>query len=371
MKILFALLGAFLLYRLQNYLYSRFWMKNLSADISFSGENAVEGQEMSLIESVTNRKWLPLPVIQVKFMTSRNLVFADNENSKISDNYYRNDMLSVMMYQKITRTLTFQCSRRGYYTINQMDVIGSNLFFSLENVITIGLNIHLYVYPKPVEFDRFNVPFQKMLGTVLAKRYINEDPFEFRNIREYQPYDNLKSINWKASAKTGSLKVNVNDYTSSQQVKILLNLELETIWIYEEIQEESIRIAATFASVFIDRGIPVSIFTNAKDIITHSVVEIPAGSEKKHIRTLMEALSRIDTSLGTAAFVTTIQREFMNATENDYIILISAYQKENLQNFLSRQPKTGFTWIIPTNNDVKVTVSDALLPNVIPWEMPE
>lgn len=370
MIILTALLGAFLLYQLQNYLFNRFWMKNLSAEISLSDENAIEGQEVSLIETVTNQKWLPLPIIQVKFMTSKDFAFADNNNSKISDQYYRNDILSLMMFQKITRTLTFKCTHRGYYEINNMDVVCSNMFVSLEKMQRFNLDIHLYVYPRPVEFTRIEVPFHKMLGTVLTKRFINEDPFEFRSIREYQSYDALKSINWKASAKTGSLMVNVNDYTSSQQIKIFLNLELKTMRIYEDIVEESIRIAAAFATVFIEKGIPVSISTNAKDIMTKELINVPAGSGRNHIRACMEALSRIDTSLGLTSFVPTIQHDFINATENEYIILISSYQEEELQDLLLSKPlKDSFSWIIPTNNEVKVKVGNDLSSKVIPWEI--
>jgi Uncharacterized conserved protein (some members contain a von Willebrand factor type A (vWA) domain) len=345
-------------------------MKNLSAEISLSDENAIEGQEVSLIETVTNQKWLPLPIIQVKFMTSKDFAFADNNNSKISDQYYRNDILSLMMFQKITRTLTFKCTHRGYYEINNMDVVCSNMFVSLEKMQRFNLDIHLYVYPRPVEFTRIEVPFHKMLGTVLTKRFINEDPFEFRSIREYQSYDALKSINWKASAKTGSLMVNVNDYTSSQQIKIFLNLELKTMRIYEDIVEESIRIAAAFATVFIEKGIPVSISTNAKDIMTKELINVPAGSGRNHIRACMEALSRIDTSLGLTSFVPTIQHDFINATENEYIILISSYQEEELQDLLLSKPlKDSFSWIIPTNNEVKVKVGNDLSSKVIPWEI--
>ncbi len=370
MIILSALLGVLFLYLLQNYLYNRFWMKNLSVDLGFSEESAVEGEELSLIETVMNRKWLPLPAIMVKFQTSRNLIFTDNENSKITDNYYRKDMMSMMMYQKITRTLMFRCSHRGYYTIKRVDVVCPDMFLSYERVIALDLDIRLYVYPKPVEADRIAAPFQKMLGTVLTRRYINEDPFEFRGIREYQPYDNLKAVNWKASAKTGSLKVNANNDTASQQVKIMLNMELDTIWIYEDIQEESIRLAATLAVMFINQGIPVSVSTNAKDMITHEVPDIPAGSGRNHIRTLMEIFARLDTSLKTDAFVPVLSQELMSATENDYLILISAYQKEDLRKLLlSQQPKLEYVWILPTKQDQKISVSEDLAAHVIFWEI--
>jgi len=371
MVIFIALLSVCALYLLHNYLFNRLWMKNLSAELNFSQENAMEGQDISLHETVTNRKWLPLPIIQVKFMTSKYLIFADNHNSNITDHYYRNDILSLMMFQRITRTLTFNCSHRGYYIINRMDLVCSNIFMTLANFKDFELDIHLYVYPKTFEYVRIEIPFQKMLGTVLTKRFINEDPFEFRTIREYQSYDNLKAINWKASAKTGTLKVNVNDYTSSQQIKIFLNIEYEGMRIHEDIQEESIRIAATFAIAFIEQGIPVSILTNAKDIITHEVLHIPPGSGKNHIRALMETLSRIDTAQGATAFVSTIQQELEQSTKNDYIILISAYQKDDLQCLLmdQQQFKIEYSWIIPTNNEVEIHVCDAIMSKVVPWNM--
>lgn len=371
MKIISAVLGAFLLFLLQNYLYRRFWNIKLSVDLSFSDDNAIEGEELILYETVINKKLLPLPILKVKFMTSKYLSFLDTNNSKVTDNYYRNDLLSIMMYQKLTRSLSFLCTHRGYYTISNMDVVCCDMFVSFEAVASYDLAIHLYVYPKPVESSKFEAPFQKMLGTVLTKRYINEDPFEFRSIREYQSYDNLKAVNWKASAKTGFLKVNVNDYTASQQIKILLNLESETIWKHEDILEESIRIAATFASAFIDQGIPTAIYTNARDIITKEVLHVPAGSGTYHVRTLYETLSRIDTAQVMPAFVPTIQEELIHASENDYIIIISSYQKDDLQMLLSSllPHKTVFSWIIPFNSKVNITAIEELMPYVVPWEL--
>ncbi len=372
MKILSAMLGALLLYLLQNYLYRRYWNKNLSIDLKFSEDNAVEGEELILYETVMNKKLLPLPILKVKFMTSRYLNFLDTNNSSVTDNYYRNDLLSIMMYQKLTRSLTFLCARRGYYIINNADLVCSDMFITFEAVASYDTDTRLYVYPKPLDFNKFQVSFHKMLGAVLTKRFINEDPFEFRGIREYQSYDNLKSVNWKASAKTGSLKVNVNDYTSQQQVKIFLNLESDTIWKHEDLEEESIRIAASLASAFIKEGIPAAIYTNAKDIITHNILNISSGSGFGHVKTINEMLARIDTSQAVPAFVPCVQEEFIHFSDNDYIIIISFYQKEDLQQLLSSftETRTDFSWIIPTNHDVTVNAVEELRPYIIPWELP-
>lgn len=368
MTLLFALFGAYLLYLFQKYLYRHYWNRNLLVHINFSEEYTIEGEELILFETVTNKKFLPLPIMKVKFMTSKYLSFIDTNNSNITDHYYRNDLMSIMMYQKLTRSLTFLCTHRGYYTINHMDVVCSDIFISFEMVSSYDVDLHLYVYPKPVDYKKFQAPFQKMLGTILTKRFINEDPFEFRSIREYQSYDTLKSVNWKASAKTGSLKVNVFDYTSSQQVKIFINLESESIWKHEDLWEESIRIAATFATAFIEQGIPTAIYTNGLDIISNNVVNVPAGSGMNHIKTLNENLARIDTSLKMPAFLQTVQQELINATKNDYIILISSYQKHDLIELLTKLPtNTDYSWIIPINKEVSITVNEDFRDKIIPW----
>ncbi len=371
MKILYACLGIFLLFQLQQALYRRFWDKNLSVTLSFSKDTAVEGDELILYETVTNQKLLPIPILKIKFMTSRYLSFLDTRSTEVTDYYYRNDILSVMMYQKLTRSVSFACSHRGYFTINKIFLICNDIFLTSEHIESCDTGIHLCVYPRPVDYDRMNIPFQKMLGTILTKRCLNEDPFEFRSIREYQTYDTLKTINWKASAKAGSLMVNVYDYTSSQQVKILLNLESETLWKYEALEEESIRLAASFAAAFIEQGISTSLYTNSPNPLTRNLFSVPAGSSKHHIQTINEALSRIDTSQTMPGFIHAVGNEITEATSNDTILIISTYQKEDLQAQLRclAGKKIDFTWIIPYNREIKLHVRDELLPHVLSWEI--
>ena len=71
MSILYAILGAYLVYQLQKQLYKKYWMKHLSVHIKICDDHAIEGEDCSLIETIANQKLLPLPIIKVKFMASR------------------------------------------------------------------------------------------------------------------------------------------------------------------------------------------------------------------------------------------------------------------------------------------------------------
>lgn len=371
MKIVAALIGAMLLYELQRLLYSRFWNKNLTVDLCLSDDKAVEGDQLSLIETITNQKLLPIPVLKIKYMASKFLNFLDARQTEVTDHTYRNDLFSVMMYQKLTRSIPFLCTKRGYYTIDKIILVCNDVLLESELVSSSEIKLQLYVYPKPIEYCHLQIPFQKMFGTILTRRLLYEDPFEFKSIREYQSYDTMKTINWKASAKTGTLMVNVHDHTASQQIKILLNIESDTLRKQDELMEESIRLTAAFATYFIEQGIPTALHTNAPDVINREILNAPAGSGYSHIRTINETLARIDGTQTPPSFVSILGEELELTNPNDYILLISSYQRTDLQRKLNRLSleKIDFTWVVPVNQEIKLTVDGDLLNHIIPWEM--
>ena len=113
-------------------------------------------------------------------------------------------------------------------------------------------------------------------STIKAIRYtalslihiFQADPFELRSIRAYEPFDPYRSINWKATAKTGALKVNVYAPTISRKVALLLDTGSNQIWEDADLIEESIRICGSLACALIDAGIPVSLASCGIDCLT-------------------------------------------------------------------------------------------------------
>lgn len=371
MNVVLAFLCIFCAYLLQRSLYRRFWQRNLAVALTLSSCSAREGERLALFEEISNRKALPLPVLRVKFSAPRSLLFEDQENSQISDQFYRNDILSVMMYQRITRRLDFTCSKRGFYTIGRVDLVGNDIFMSTNLVAVLRQNLQLSVYPRLIVGPEFDVLFRQMFGSVLTRRLINEDPFEFRGIREYQPFDSIKTVNFKASAKTGSLKVNQHACTSSQQVRILLNLEFETIWLYEELREEAIRLASTCACEFLNHGIPVSLYTNGCDLQTAKPVSIPAGSGSGHGVAIDEALARLDTQLRMPPFLPAIAEALKEHAPEETWILISTYQREDFAEAVLAVHGEGVPlfWIAPLHEDMPLAVPYGLEGQVLRWNV--
>ncbi|HJA32160.1 MAG: hypothetical protein DBX58_07715 [Clostridiales bacterium] len=368
MSLIGIILGAFLLFYLQDRLYCRFWDKNLSVSLEFSRKAAVEGEECELCERVENRKLLPLPALKVKFQVSRELQFEDEEGvSSVTDQYYRNDVLSVRPFMRHVRRLRFRCKKRGYYWINGLDVVAGTLFLSGELPRSLESETRLYVYPRLWRSPEFSRLLQRLNGEILSRRHMLEDPFEFRGIREYSPWDTMRDINWKATARTGDLKVNMKNYTAQKAVRIFVNLEDGAVMRHEELLEASIRMAAGAAADFLAQGIRTSVYTNGPDIVTGELVGMEAASASWHMETINRGLARIDLSKRAPSFVRSLKEAALGQNEAAgtlFTVFISSDAQEDFQELLEECVRQGtdFCWICPIMEHGEEKIRKALEP---------
>lgn len=287
---------------LQRAVYRRFWQRNLSVELDFSAQTGREGTTVRLTEVITSRKFLPLPWLSVKFQVSRNLIFPDNPDAAISDDYYREDLFSLGLYQRMSRQLAVRLQKRGYYPIKRIDLISADLLLTCKFVGHTRSQSVLTVTPRLVPREALDIPYRHILGSVLVRNALLPDPFEFRSIREYQSFDTLKTVNWLATARTSQLKVNVNDFTAAREVLILLNVESDNVNYEEQLIEEGIRIAASLAEYLVADNVACGLVSNAVDILTGETPVIPAGQSLSHVRHLQEQLGRLDISQPAADF---------------------------------------------------------------------
>jgi uncharacterized protein (DUF58 family) len=362
-RILGVGLLAFFLYIAQRYLYRRFWLQGLHVELLFSSSAVVEGERGELLEVIENRKRLPLPMLKVKFQTDRNLAFlGDKDHSGTTDQYYRNDVFQIKGREKITRILPFIGKRRGYYKIKEIDMVASDLFLTTEMMTSMETDRYLYVYPRPYEDPSFQNSLRQLQGEVLTRRHIIEDPFEFRGIREYQPTDDMRSVNWKATAKTGELKVNLKNYTALKTIRIFLNLEDYGILKKDDSIEMTIRLAAALAECFLATGMQVSCYGNAKDKISGDTMELPASAGAGQLETIYRALARIDTKQEGYPFAETFRERLMTETKGTMTVLIAPNAYDDTVKLFTDFTESGgdFIWFYPTIDKKEPDISPQL-----------
>ena len=331
-------------------IYEKNWSKGISADIEVSKNYTFPGEELILTETLVNRKWLPLPMVTVKFEIDRSFVFGNEVvNTNVSDHSYKSDVFSLLFYQKIIRRIPLVYSKRGFFTIDNVHVVSTDLMMdkTLATVFDVGRSI--MVYPAEVSSEEVDIPYRRIMGTVLTRQYTYEDPFEFRGIRQYETYDSLKDVNWTASAKTGELKVNVHDYTAAQQVCILLNLENDGIWEYEELKEKSISMACSLACRLTRQGVAAGLLSNGRDIKTGKELVLAAGCDEGHRGSIMNSLARLDLKKKPTDFEKVIKEHIKELGADMIYCMISTSRREPLQRYYAglASEREGSVWLYP------------------------
>ncbi len=325
------LLGALLVGAVWGIYYRCQWAKDVTVRLWFETDAVYAGQETKLYEVIENRKRMPVPVLEVGFHTRKELDFADVENTNVSDYLYKRDVFSVLGRQKITREIPVKCTKRGRYLASDADITTHTLLYRKHYSKAVGTEAEIYVYPKMTDVSEIVTVCEHMLGAVQCARRLYEDPFAFRTIRSYTTDDPMKSINWKASARTGSLMVNTFDSVQSQKAMIFLDVEDTGILKYEDLVEESIALAATVMRRLIRQNIEVGFVFNGRG----SDVFFPENNRKNRIA-FERMLAEYDKEDGAEDFGQLARRLFSDTfvkkpvSEDTLLLFITKNLKEPL-----------------------------------------
>lgn len=330
MRFLIAILVAIIIYNLQHSIYRKTWSNRLTAAVKFEKSECMVGEENTLIETINNAKNLPLPTLHAKFSVDRSLVFDNQENASVTDSYHRNDVFCVLGNQKITRQLTFRAQKRGYFELLSLELVAKDLFMTGFFAENIRNRAHLYVYPEAMRGVEIDTLSMTLLGEIQVRKNLLEDPFIFNGIREYTRGDTMNRVNWKASARTGDLMVNQFNHSSDQYIKILLNLEPNTMNRPEELLEVSIRLASELSGRYLRDNVPVMFASNGIDKVSKQVSTVERGSSIEHHTTINQCLARIEKSAGNDVFMAYLDEAINRGEKNISYVVISSYYRDEL-----------------------------------------
>lgn len=358
------------LYELQYKIYEKYCFKGVELEFEFQDEAIFEGEKTKLKQTFVNRKWLPLWWLRIQYMMSSNISFDDNEESKTTDLERRSEELSLLGYEKLEREISITGNKRGYYKLENMDVMCSDLFVTYKFVKKHFVSGGFYVFPRLLSNFEFNIEFRRLIGDVIVNRHLINDPFERKGIRDYDTYDSIKDINWLASARSNELKVNVYNYTASQEVLIFLSCRKENSWVFDKVIEEGISLAATIYDELSKQGIKVGLITDCIDNDTNKNIKIECGCEQEHNYMFYECLAKIKISESTENNISNyINEEVMKNTKEPLYIVISNSTRNGIKEAIQNAKENDFDvkWIIPKALKTEIILED--FNDVVMWDV--
>lgn len=362
MHYILAIIVAVILYYCQAIYYEKHWSNNLSASISFSRAYANVGDTIQLTEQIKNEKLLPLPVLYVKFTTSKSFLFEEYSNASVSDHYHRNDIFSIMGRQQITRSLQFKTSKRGYYSIEHVNLVVNDLFLKHSYALQLDNHTSLYVYPALLT-NRYALALTSSIIGDLSRKDLYEDPLSFRGIREYISGDSMRSINWKATAKHQELMVNTYYDTQNTEVVLLFNLDTNTMQRDTHLQEYIISVVATLLQHMHTQGIAIKLAINTTDPFSNEVITTDLGTGEEHLHSMLQILARLDLSKALTPFenfFTGKDSLFANKNNNTTYLIVSNYRKKQLLDLYNDKQTKGhkIQFVCPEKSALCVPLSD-------------
>ena len=371
--IFLAVLLSFFIIRM---LYRRAGLKKLEIQVSYSRPRATEGASLFITTVLTNAMWLPLPWVSVKLKMSKHLNFADMENAQVTDFFYRNDLYNILMRQRITRRLGFVCEKRGYYPISTVDITAWDILMESKSAAIVECNAHLTVYPATLPAAEVDDICVQIYGQLQARNIIYPDPFSFRGIREYSTQDPIKAVNFKASAKTQELMVNLWEHMNARQVILLYNLQRYSVWHNEVLDEYTIKLVASLAEKLTSQNVPVRFITNGHSIkiegepmlktsaSIENATEITEGTGNLQLERILEALAYLDLEQKDVTPFADILTKTADAYkyEPEYW-LISTYHKAELQAAYTELMAQGArtVWVLPSAAGIRLDKEDVTL----------
>lgn len=350
MKLILLLAGAYLLLILLEKGYRKLWHRRLHVEIHFQPQPVVEGEEAYLVETIENRKILPIPMLQVEFLLDKSLGMEEEENASQSDKQYKRDVFSVAFYQKISRKIPLNCRQRGYYRIDQANLVARGLRMETNAYKDVSQDTFLYVYPRIISTDKIRLPMHRLGGLLEGRKGMVEDPFAFAGIREYDGTDPMNKINWKASARTGSLMVNLQNSTYSPKVVCFLDVEDVTMWKHREIHEEGICLAASILRELLQKGVPSALYCNGEDLLSGTAIQLGEGGGRGQLEKINRSLSRLNLESKNRPHPIRellASREKELSMNNQVVVLITESQDEELMALVRKLAAEGisFLWI--------------------------
>ncbi|MBO4591159.1 MAG: DUF58 domain-containing protein [Eubacterium sp.] len=341
MKVIAAIIMLTIIYTIQRVVFQKYWNKNLELNMGFSRDYIECGESAELVEVVTNDKFLPLPSFHLKFSVDKSLLFDDKENSVVTDLYHKNEVFSILGHQRITRRLSFVGSKRGVFGVHNANIIVHDYFMTKQYAGSTTDTDYIYIFPKKLKTGKFDFIFKGVMGELETRRNMIEDSISFRGIRQYQPFDPFRSINWKQSAKAGELMVNMRGFTTDCRIHIMLNLDSDNMIEASKLLEEAISLASSFARRLIKDGINVSIATNGVDSSENQLPEIGQGAELKHAVMIDRMLTEICGTQGKDSFIKMLTDEIKEIRQDTLYLIISPYAKEDMLGFIDKLESMG------------------------------
>lgn len=324
------------------YLFSRWWMRWAMKQLRFSRilatKRAFLGEKVPVEVRVWNPGLLPVPWIY----------FRENLPLDLHGPGSAQRVISLLPHERETIRYELHGRRRGYYTVGPLSCRSGDLFGVAEVAWQGEAEDHLIVYPHIVPLPNLALPSLFPFGTLPSRQRLFEDPTRIMGVRDYQPGDSPRRIDWKTSASLGRLQVRRYQPAISIEAFIMLNLNATEYSQHRRFvaTELAIVVAASVASQLIGQRQAVGLVTNGADPLAVAPLprRLPPRKGRGHLMNCLDLLARIQASSTdeTLSFAELMRQASLGLSWGSTLIVVTGQEDEALMPTFVHLRQRGF-----------------------------
>jgi len=148
--------------------------------------------------------------------------------------------------------LTLRCTTWGVYELGDVSVRARDAWRLVTWEARVPPAHRLKAYPRPMTLRSLLAPIrtQAFAGSQVAR--VKGDGVEYADIRDFVPGDRVRSINWRASARRGSLVVNERHPERNRDIVIFVDSLADVRGAGRSLLEDAVRAAASLATRYLE-----------------------------------------------------------------------------------------------------------------------
>lgn len=184
---------------------------------------------------------------------------------------------------------------RGEYFFGKLNCYASTQLGLVRRRYSFQANQKVKVYPSFIQMKKYDfLAIDRKLGHVGLKKIRRiGHTMEFEQIKEYVRGDDMRTINWKATAKRGNLMANQYQDEKSQPIYTVINTGriMKMPFAGLKLLDYAINSCLAFSNIALKKNDKVGLITYGKTVNRF----IPAQRRKTHLNRISEILYNIDT----------------------------------------------------------------------------
>lgn len=215
---------------------------------------------------------------------------------------------------------------RGEYTFGYLNLFATSPLRMVKRRFIFQQNQMVPVYPSILQMQQYDFFATHNKRSTMGLKKIRKigHTQEFEQIKDYVMGDDMRTLNWKATAKRNQLMVNQYQDEKSQPVYTIIDTGRAMKMPFNNLKllDYAINSALAFSNIALKRKDKTGLLTFSKKITSY----LPASQKTSYLNTILENLYRVDTQFTDSDFGALYGHVKRKITQRSLLLLYTNFE---------------------------------------------